>query len=84
MKRMLTACKIYNECPSIIFSILLVFPVASFSFSERILRRMSLSLILLVDFFRKAAQTELLKSFINGTFVQTPMNKNSTKQLFCC
>lgn len=49
MKRTLSACKIYNECPNIIFSF---FPWLLFLSQRGFVARMSLGLILLVDFLQ--------------------------------
>ena len=81
-ERTLAACKIYDEWLSVIYS-----AAACFDFSPRLLclspggllSRKSLSLMLLVDFSQRkqAAQTELLKSFLEWDICSKKKKQNT-------
>lgn len=77
---MLTACKIYNESPSIISSVLHGF---SFLLRGGLEVKGALRLVLLFDFLQPSC-TNWVIEIIHRQIVQMPMKNNSAEQLFCC
>lgn len=87
MKRMLTACKIYNKWPEryfLHFACFFFFPVASFSFSDRILSRTSLGLMLLGDFLQASCSKwviEIIYKWQACSYKQQQQEKNCVVRL---